>query len=198
VLVKLDSPKGAHYTGGDIAAPVTRIVLRAALSARDAALNRDDLAASEKLAMPKADEEASRSERPLSSPAPSTTLKASDKEIASELLSLQRRVAGEKLTKKAPTISFESDGVEAALVPDREEPAPYVIKLPALPKSAPKAITPRAVPNVAGMSIREAVRALHLAGFRVQLDNEIGSSTLPVAGTIVPPGTLVRLGRPAG
>src|SRR5205823_11477384 len=50
VLVKLDSPKGAHYAGGDIAAPVTQIVLRAALSARDAALNREDLAASERSA----------------------------------------------------------------------------------------------------------------------------------------------------
>ncbi|HEY3114358.1 MAG TPA: penicillin-binding protein 2, partial [Gemmatimonadaceae bacterium] len=48
VLVKLDSPKGAHYAGGDIAAPVTQIVLRAALAARDAALDRRDLAASEK------------------------------------------------------------------------------------------------------------------------------------------------------
>src|SRR6266480_2264968 len=52
VLVKLDSPKGRHYAGGDIAAPVTQIVLRAALAARDAALNRRDLAASEKSAGP--------------------------------------------------------------------------------------------------------------------------------------------------
>src|SRR5687768_965353 len=44
VLVKLDSPTGAHYAGGDIAAPVTRIVLRAALAARDAALDRESLA----------------------------------------------------------------------------------------------------------------------------------------------------------
>ncbi|MEO8579543.1 MAG: penicillin-binding transpeptidase domain-containing protein [Gemmatimonadales bacterium] len=51
VLVKLDNPKGAHYAGGDIAAPVTRIVLRAALAARDAALNREDLAASERTAI---------------------------------------------------------------------------------------------------------------------------------------------------
>jgi cell division protein FtsI (penicillin-binding protein 3) len=48
VLVKLDSPQGSHYAGGDIAAPVTNIVLRAALAARDAALNRQTLAASEK------------------------------------------------------------------------------------------------------------------------------------------------------
>lgn len=50
VLVKLDSPRGARYSGGEIAAPVTRIVLRAALAARDAALDRDGLLAAEKLA----------------------------------------------------------------------------------------------------------------------------------------------------
>ena len=48
VLVKLDSPQGGRYGGGDIAAPVTNVVLRAALAARDAALNRQSLAASEK------------------------------------------------------------------------------------------------------------------------------------------------------
>jgi cell division protein FtsI (penicillin-binding protein 3) len=48
VLVKLDSPQGVHYAGGEIAAPVTNVVLRAALAARDAALNRQSLAASEK------------------------------------------------------------------------------------------------------------------------------------------------------
>ena len=48
VLVKLDNPQGSHYAGGDIAAPVTNVVLRAALAARDAALNRQTLAASEK------------------------------------------------------------------------------------------------------------------------------------------------------
>jgi cell division protein FtsI (penicillin-binding protein 3) len=48
VLVKLDSPQGGRYGGGDIAAPVTNVVLRAALAARDAALNRQTLAASEK------------------------------------------------------------------------------------------------------------------------------------------------------
>src|SRR3954469_13121403 len=58
VLVKLDSPKGAHYAGGDIAAPVTQVVLRAALAARDAALDRHDLAASEKTVLAKKEDEA--------------------------------------------------------------------------------------------------------------------------------------------
>jgi len=47
VLVKFDSPQGAYY-GGDIAAPVTAVVLRAALAARDAALNRSELASVER------------------------------------------------------------------------------------------------------------------------------------------------------
>src|SRR3982075_1907420 len=60
VLVKLDNPKGKHYAGGDIAAPVTQVVLRAALAARDAALNREDLASSEKTAVGSAMRQVSR------------------------------------------------------------------------------------------------------------------------------------------
>ena len=47
VLVKLDSPRGAYY-GGEIAAPVTSVVLRAALAARNAALDRAELASVER------------------------------------------------------------------------------------------------------------------------------------------------------
>ena len=47
VLVKLDSPRGAYY-GGEIAAPVTSVVLRAALAARNAALDRTELASVER------------------------------------------------------------------------------------------------------------------------------------------------------
>ena len=44
VLVKLDNPQGAYY-GGKTAAPVAKAVLQAAISARDASLDRGDLAA---------------------------------------------------------------------------------------------------------------------------------------------------------
>ena len=43
VLVKLDAPKRAYY-GGEVAAPVSSVVLRAALAARNAALDRSELA----------------------------------------------------------------------------------------------------------------------------------------------------------
>ena len=43
ILVKLDDPQGAYY-GGKTAAPVSKVVLEAAIAARDAALDRSALA----------------------------------------------------------------------------------------------------------------------------------------------------------
>lgn len=43
VLVKLDRPRGAYY-GGKTAAPVAKAILQAAIAARDASLDRGDLA----------------------------------------------------------------------------------------------------------------------------------------------------------
>lgn len=148
VLVKLDSPRGKHYAGGDIAAPVTRIILRAALAARDAALNRQDLASSETAAV---------AERPNR-----VSFDPSD--------NLKPRESGEGTTS-------------------------YIVDLPAVPKPAPIAIDPRAVPDVGGLPVREAVRALHAAGFRVRIISASAPGTIPAAGAVVPPGTLVRLNR---
>lgn len=55
--------------------------------------------------------------------------------------------------------------------------------------------SPRAVPNVRGMQLREAVRTLHRAGFRVQLGAATGaaSATWPNAGAMLREGSLVRL-----
>lgn len=45
ILVKLDNPRGASYYGGRVAAPVSKVVLEAAIAARDASLDRSRLAA---------------------------------------------------------------------------------------------------------------------------------------------------------
>ena len=156
VLVKLDSPTGSHYAGGDIAAPVTRIVLRAALAARDAALNREDLAASEKTAVAKA-------------PAPVEDVHPADFD---------------------PSGNLSSRSQESA-----EGTTSYFVALPSSPRTAPIAVAPRAVPDVKEFSIREAVRALHAAGFRVRIANAPTRGTLPVAGTVATPGTIVQLNR---
>ncbi|HVS60066.1 MAG TPA: penicillin-binding transpeptidase domain-containing protein [Gemmatimonadaceae bacterium] len=161
VLVKLDSPKGKHYTGGDIAAPVTQIVLRAALAARDAALNREDLAASEKSVVGNTGREVSRDP-----------------------------------TEHVDAAAYDpSDNLkprEAA-----EGTRSYVVDLPASRSSAPIAVAPRTIPDVRGLSVREAVRALHAAGFRVRLSTGSATGTSPAAGTVSPPGIIVQLNRPA-
>jgi cell division protein FtsI (penicillin-binding protein 3) len=153
VLVKLDNPRGAHYAGGDIAAPVTQIVLRAALAARDAALDREDLAASEKSAVAQAGPE-----------------------------------------RPTPGSYDPNKNVTARATP--EATTSYMVELPSSLKSAPAPILPRAIPDVRGLSVREAVRALHSAGFRVRLLGTSTVGTLPAAGSMAAPGTLVQLSRP--
>jgi cell division protein FtsI (penicillin-binding protein 3) len=160
VLVKLDNPKGKHFAGGDIAAPVTQIVLRAALAARDAALNREDLASSEKTAVGSAMRQVSRD--------PAEHIDAASYDPSDNL---RPRAAAE--------------GTRS-----------YLVDLPAARSSAPIAVAPRAVPDVSGLSVREAVRALHAAGFRVRLITGSSTATSPAAGTVSPPGIIVQLTRP--
>jgi cell division protein FtsI (penicillin-binding protein 3) len=177
VLVKLDSPTGSHYAGGDIAAPVTRIVLRAALAARDAALNREDLAASEKTAVAKA---------PDARTGPTTASAAG-----------VSRATPRDPTENVDPADFDPSGNLASDGEQRAEvgTTSYFVALPNAPKPAPVAVAPRAVPDVKGLSVREAVRALHAAGFRVRIANASASGTLPVAGTVAVPGTIIQLNR---
>jgi cell division protein FtsI (penicillin-binding protein 3) len=176
VLVKLDNPRGAHYAGGDIAAPVTQIVLRAALAARDAALDREDLAASEKSAVAQSHAD----------PASRANSVADVKFI--------RRNESEGPDLPAPD-SYDPNRNVAKRDPS-EGTASYVIELPASLKSAAVAIASRAVPDVRGLTVREAVRAIHNAGFRVRLIGASSIGTFPAAGTLAVPGTLVQLSRP--
>src|SRR3954470_9851319 len=169
VLVKLDSPQGAHYAGGDIAAPVTQIVLRAALSARDAALNREDLAASEKDASSKAEKASGGS--PV------------------------RIVRTDEVRDRPNPASYDPN---RNIAPRESEPPTrsYVVDLPAGSRPAPVPVTARAIPDVSRLSLREAVRTLHGAGFRVRLLSAATSGTAPAAGTVAAPGTIVELARP--
>jgi cell division protein FtsI (penicillin-binding protein 3) len=172
VLVKLDSPKGAHYAGGDIAAPVTQIVLRAALAARDAALDRHDLAASEK------------------------TVAGSGQSDAASVSAADAKASSARKTSisRPSSDSYDPNG-NVGSGRAAEGTASYVVDLPASPKPAPIAFAPRAIPDVRGLSIREAVRTLHGAGFRVKLAEGAESGTSPAAGTLAAPGTLIQLSR---
>src|SRR5689334_11300001 len=169
VLVKLDSPKGRHYAGGDIAAPVTQVVLRAALAARDAALDRQDLAASEKAPDRNVDAGAASTRR---SP------------------SVERQAVRRKAEQLNPA-TYDPNGNVAAAV-DKPLP-PVVIDLPSTPRPVIPPAIMRAVPDVRGLSVREAVRTLHQAGFRVRLIDGAATFTMPAAGAMAAPGTLIQL-----
>lgn len=169
VLVKLDSPRGAYF-GGEIAAPVSAVVLRAAIAARDAALDRGELAVVEKrVALPESSNLAARS------------------------------VAGVKGKRTEYAPAFADADVEDER-PNQAEDAiagavnpPTRFDLPFAPPRLVPSTSPRSVPDVAGLTLRSAVHALHNAGFRVQLVPSLGALTLPAPGTLLTPGSVVKL-----
>ena len=155
VLVKLDSPKRSIF-GGEVAAPVTSVVLRAALAARNAALDRGELASVER-------------DVPLAVDSAKQASNAVD------------TVSTVTIPQALPPAA------EPILGPARVFALPYEKKREAVDKSL------RAVPDVRGLPLRSAVRALHRAGFRVTLGSTPGSSTVPAAGTLLSPGSMVKL-----
>ncbi|HMC55778.1 MAG TPA: PASTA domain-containing protein, partial [Gemmatimonadaceae bacterium] len=70
-----------------------------------------------------------------------------------------------------------------------------VIDLPVRDAPSHASPPPRGVPDVRGMSLRQAVRSLHSAGFRVQLARGTPSASVtePAAGVVASAGSLVRL-----
>ncbi|MEO5590513.1 MAG: penicillin-binding transpeptidase domain-containing protein [Gemmatimonadaceae bacterium] len=170
VLVKLDSPRRAYY-GGEIAAPVTSVVLRAALAARNAALDRTELAILER-------------DVPLAA-AKSADLKRSS------LPSDQRDGSVEstpETTSRVASVRPEPGATSTA-----SAHGPYRIQLPYARKDLLSDTLLRVIPEVAGLSARDAVRALHQAGFRVTLSRLLSTSTLPIAGTLRRTGSVVQL-----
>lgn len=170
VLVKLDSPRGAYY-GGEIAAPVTAVVLRAALAAQDAALNRNDLAAVER----------PRNAEPPGAATDSPNLGAEAAAVAVASVSDSTPMPGTARVRRL------ASGDERTLRPARTIRLPFVRPAPAGDRSL------RPVPGVTGLPIRDAVRALHQAGFRVKLVERQNQPSSPVAGSLLATGSLVRL-----
>src|SRR5205085_7652487 len=76
------------------------------------------------------------------------------------------------------------------------DPEPVVVTLATAPVKG-AAAAPRIVPDVRGMSLRDAVRTLHSAGFRVgysgRASARILAATFPAAGAVVRQGSLIRL-----
>jgi cell division protein FtsI (penicillin-binding protein 3) len=164
VLVKLDAPQRAYY-GGEVAAPITSVVFRAALAARNAALDRDELASLER-------------DVPLSA--------GSTKDSAQNPVTRNADSASAKTVAVAATAP--PPAAEATPQPARTYSLPYVRQRASQDKSV------RAVPDVTGLPTRSAVRALHRAGFRVTLTAQrLVTQTIPAAGTMLPAGSIVKL-----
>ena len=73
---------------------------------------------------------------------------------------------------------------------------PYLMAIAPVHRSAaapPAAARP--VPDVSGLSIRDALFTLHEQGFRVVMDTLAGGGTSPAAGTSAMPASLIRLHR---
>ncbi len=167
ILVKLDNPQMGFY-GGIVAGGVTNVVLRAALAARDAALNRGALASS------------------VHAPRPDTT--------AAGRLTERARLSAERITDSAAVA--ESLRIASRPTPADSDPAAgasYVVSLPAVARPVPPVVSLRAVPDVGGLPLRTAVRLLHASGFRVELVPRSDIAMSPAAGTMLAPGRVVKL-----
>jgi len=152
----------------ETAAPVTKAILQAALAARDAALDRGKLASS---VVPSKRDSARETVQQAGTLAPTLT---------------------EQVASSAPV-----PAADAQASPHADGGETFVIALPmAASRPVPRVVRP--VPDVRGLPLRDAVRSLHGAGFRVRIARRSGSgsspaSTSPAAGELVPTGTLVRL-----
>ena len=151
------------YYSSSTAAPLTKAILQAALAARDAALDRGQLMHD---VISRAAPESAK-HLALDQPAEDTT---------ATLAELQPGAARAAAAADLATVS-----------------TPVTYALPAPPLSAQAQAAPRAVPDVGGQSLRDAVRALHDAGFRVQLVRGSPAGTDPAAGVMVEAGAVVRL-----
>jgi len=172
VLVKIDNPSGVYY-GGKTAAPVSRVVIEAALAARDAALDRGALMAGR-----------------------NPGLVAGEKEVvesAEGALWVARKAASPtgKLATPAAVLTSPSAGFAIA---NSRPSAPFVFSLPVGRPTRTAPVQPREIPQVAGLTVREAARRLHSAGFRVRLTGTgTVTGTSPVGGIAAAAGSLVRL-----
>lgn len=165
ILIKLDSPRRAYY-GGEVAAPVTSVVLRAALAARNAALDRAELASVE---------------RDIQLATPRKTGVAATSEMRNDA-----QVADDHPAAFAVTADL-APARERTLQPTRFYRLPLSTSVPA------RDTVMRAVPDIRGLSTRNAVRALHGAGFRVTLSRSQAAPTVPEAGSMLAPGSIIRL-----
>lgn len=169
-LINAHDEKGSFYSAST-AAPLTRTVLEAALAARDAGLDRRELISSAA---------ARKAPRPVSAAVPTQEFDAG------ETLSSAGEVTTGNVWRLARARQRLLEEVGAGSVPS-------TISLSQQENPPPAHETHRRIPDVRGMSLRDAVLTLHHAGFHVKLVPGGTGLTDPPAGSLVRAGTLVRI-----
>jgi cell division protein FtsI (penicillin-binding protein 3) len=167
ILVKLDNPKGSYY-GGKTAAPVSKVVLEAAIAARDAAIDRSALTR--------------RRTEPVFASRDTGPKSGADTQKAREVT--------------VATGSVAEVGDDASRDPGENASVPFVVTLADRQRAPTVPARVKPIPDVRGMPLREAVHALHESGFRVQLVTGAAGVTAPEAGTPLKTGSMVRLYQP--
>lgn len=170
VVARLIEPKSQIF-GGLVAGPMVREVLRGALAARDAALDRSVLARVARTVHVDAD---------TSRRAQRDAARASDTTATSSIVA---------------SLAVEP---EIAPAPMMHEPTPgrVVVALPYTSRAPNADAAPMlTVPSVRGMTVRDAARTLHDAGFRVRVTRGLDGRTQPAAGAMATRGSLVVLER---
>jgi cell division protein FtsI (penicillin-binding protein 3) len=104
-----------------------------------------------------------------------------------------------------PGVTLDRSRLSRRRAPDVPEvaaaagPAPVIVGWPLEPESGGAPPERRAVPAVAGMSLRAAARTLHRSGFRVKIEGwGTAVGTYPLAGTSAAPGITVVVRAEAG
>ena len=164
VLVKLDNPRGEYY-GGKTAAPVAKAVLQAAISARDASLDRGDLAMQRARYVPP-DEGTPAARRVVATG-----------RVGSDASEPPPRYALVDTVPVAPPARVVFN-LRADTTPTRTVAREQVI-----------------IPDVRGMPERVAARELHRAGLRVAFVSGVPYEISPPPGSQVAGGTVVRVAR---
>ena len=172
LVVLLIDPQGKIF-GGTVAGRIVNAILQSALATRDASLDRRALAAVAK---------------PLPTRAP--------KPLSLKAIALAQRDTARFDSLRAPT----PPPAAPMAVPER-----IIVSLPLKAlggrslrdtNAMDAAGTIRPVPSVYGLDTRQAVRALHAAGFHVSTQIGTASRTRPSAGTLMRSGSVIVLEMP--
>jgi cell division protein FtsI (penicillin-binding protein 3) len=171
IVVKLANP-GTSIFGGSTAAPVTRAVIEAAIAARDAALDRGRLASSVRIR-----------------PAPIAVRPTEGSATAAGVVNAPagELVAADDVVEAEPVVTSRPLDPPAAAA---------LFRLPVGGLSPAVPAEPLPIPSLDGLSLRQAVRSLHMAGFRVRLERGSVVRTVPAAGALLDAGSTVKLHYP--